>query len=64
MKNFIGTPNILVFLITLAIFSLSYFFSISTIIIHTLSFLILLEVTRTIYDYTVKPMSRVKLDIL
>jgi len=60
MKKFIGTSNILVFLITLIIFSSSYFFSISTIIIHTLSFLILLEVVRTIYDYTVKPINRVK----
>ena len=42
------------------LFSLSYYFPISTIIIKTLSFLILLEVVRAIYEYATNSEHRIK----
>jgi len=61
MKRIIDNTKIVIFLITLGLFGLSYFVGIATVIIQTLSFLILLEIVRTIYDYIIKPEHRVKI---
>ena len=61
MKEALDSTKIAIFFITLGLFSLSYFFSISTIIIQVLSFLILMEIVRTIYDYITHPEHRVKM---
>lgn len=61
MNEFFKSQKLLIFIITLIIFSVSYWFDISTIIINVMSFLILLEVIRTIYEYVVNPHHRIKL---
>ena len=61
MNEFFKSQKLLIFIITLIIFSASYWFDISTIIINVMSFLILLEVIRTIYEYVVNPNHRLKL---
>lgn len=61
MKDIIKSEKFIILLITIIIFSFSYFEDISTIIIHTMSFLILLEVVRTIYEYLVNHNHRIKL---
>ena len=61
MKDILKSEKFIILLITMIIFSFSYFENISTIIIHTMSFLILLEVVRTIYEYLVNSNHRIKL---
>ncbi|MBT3882778.1 MAG: hypothetical protein HOF69_05920 [Campylobacteraceae bacterium] len=51
MKYTTNNSNIVIFFITAILFSLSYIINIANIIIYTLSFLILMEVIRTIYEY-------------
>ena len=46
-----NNSNIIIFLLTSILFSFSLIINISHIIIYSLSFLILLEVVRTIYEY-------------
>ena len=61
MKELRESSKIVIFLLTLGLFGLSYFVGIATVIIQTLSFLILMEIVRTIYDYLTKPEHRVKI---
>jgi len=51
-------------IISILLFSLVYFFSIAKIIVYTLSFLILLESVRTIYDFVFEEQHRIKLRYL
>lgn len=61
MNKIKDNPKALILILTIALFSLSYFVSIATIIIQTLNFLILMEIIRTIIDYIQRPEHRVKL---
>lgn len=61
MNEILKSQKILILVITGIIFSTSYWFDISTIIINAMSFLILLEVIRTIYEYIVNENHRIKL---
>jgi len=60
MKDIRESSKLIVFMITSILFGLSYFIGVTKIIIGALSFLILLEIIRTIYDYITKPEHRVK----
>ena len=57
----ISTSKIPVVLLALLLFGLTYWFKPTDIILHTLSFLVLLEIVRTVYEYTIKPNHRIKL---
>lgn len=61
IKSIFKSEKIGLFLFTLLIYSLSYFYDISIIIINTMSFLILLEVVRTIHEYITNESHRIKL---
>jgi len=61
MKVFLRSSKLLILIITSIIFSLSYFVGIASVIIYSLSFLILLEIIRTIVDYIIKSEHRVKI---
>ena len=61
MTQMLNNTKIVIFLLTLGLFSVSYFVGIASVIIQTLSFLILLEIVRTIYDYIARPEHRVKM---
>jgi len=61
MKKMIDSPKCLILILTSILFATSYWFDISQIIIMSLSFMILLEVVRTIYEYIVNPNHRVKM---
>jgi len=60
MRLFVNSPKFYILIVTALLFSMSYWFGISIIIIDTLSFLILMEIVRTIWDYIDNPEHRVK----
>lgn len=61
MNNIFKNTKFAILSITLIIYSLSFYYDISTIIINTMSFLILLEVVRTIHEYIFNDSHRIKL---
>lgn len=61
MKKITESSKFIIVILTSILFSLSYFFGITKIIISVLSFLILMEIVRTIYDYITNPTHRVKM---
>ncbi len=62
MKTFYSkTQQALVVAITLVLFSAIIFFDISTIIIYTMSFLVLLEAVRTIFDFILNDKHHIRL---
>jgi uncharacterized membrane protein (DUF373 family) len=60
MKQMVDGTKIGIFIITALLFGLSYYVGVSVVIIQTLSFLILMEIVRTIYEYVINPEHRVK----
>lgn len=61
MKKIYNSEKIYTVLITLLLFCVSYFIGLPEIIILSLSFLILLEIVRTIHDYIVNETHRIKI---
>jgi uncharacterized membrane protein (DUF373 family) len=54
IKRLVDSPKLIILFLSLSVFSLSYFFTLTQIILNLLSFLIMLEIIRTIWDYLVK----------
>jgi len=53
MMKILTSEKAIILVMTVILFAMSYYINISTIIISTLSFLILMEAVRTVYDYVV-----------
>lgn len=61
MKVLKNKSNVFILLISLVLFGISYFVGIATVIIGSMSFLILMETIRTIYEYVVNDEHRIKI---
>lgn len=61
MKKILIKENFHILLISLLLFSSFIYFGIANVIIYALSFLILVEIIRTIYDFVFKDNNRIKL---
>jgi uncharacterized membrane protein (DUF373 family) len=61
MKEFLNSPKILIIILTIILFGVSYFTGMANVIIYTLNFLILVEIVRTIVDYINNPEHRIKI---
>ena len=61
LKSILTKENkVIILVITGVLFSLSYFFGIAAIIINVMSFLILMEAVRTVWEYVTNPEHRIK----
>ncbi len=54
LTQFFTSPKLLILVGALLVFSTSFWFSTTDIILNLLNFLIILEIVRTIWDYVVK----------
>ena len=54
LTQFFASPKFLILVGALLVFSTSFWFSTTDIILNLLNFLIILEIVRTIWDYVVK----------
>jgi uncharacterized membrane protein (DUF373 family) len=60
-EKIIKSDKIIVVIISSILFYIGMLFGISVVMIKAMSFLIILEITRTIYEYIVNPNHRIKL---